>query len=183
MMDHPSEPDSSSVPFSRASPPPGTPEGSDGDSPSSPDPNTLISYTAAASYWDGVPASVNGMLGGLGQVSTVDIRSSDELLSSIWKVSCPCVFLIALYETLIYGCSKFTTFKTYKLQKLNNFQNSWVLRANMVLLLMANSVILFFFILVRPKADPNVPKFWCYHRGSKNKVFNFLSFFGQLNSP
>ena len=64
-----------------------TSEGSDGEAPSSPDPNSLISYSKAASYWDGVPASVNGMLGGLGQVSSIDIRSSDQLLTDIWKVS------------------------------------------------------------------------------------------------
>ncbi|XP_043205102.1 N-terminal Xaa-Pro-Lys N-methyltransferase 1-like isoform X2 [Amphibalanus amphitrite] len=64
---------------------PATSEGSDGETPSSPDPNSLISYSKAASYWDGVPASVNGMLGGLGQVSSLDIRTSDELLTAIWK--------------------------------------------------------------------------------------------------
>ena len=85
-----------------SSQPSSLPEGSDEDAPSppdpspdtlmdpsldpSPDPCSRISYTKAANYWDNVPASVNGMLGGLGQVSSIDIRSSDELLTSIWKV-------------------------------------------------------------------------------------------------
>ena len=58
-----------------------------------------------------------------------------------------------------------------------------LLSANMVPLLMASSVIPFLSILVQPKSSPNAPKFWFYHRGSKNKVFNFVSIFGQLNSP
>ena len=64
---------------------PGASVVSDGEAAPSPDPGRLISYSKAASYWDTIPASVNGMLGGLGQVSSIDIRTSDELLTAIWK--------------------------------------------------------------------------------------------------
>ena len=47
----------------------------------------------------------------------------------------------------------------------------------MVLLLMASPVIIFLSILVKPKAGTNAITFWFYHRRSKNKVINFVSFF------
>lgn len=46
-------------------------------------------YTDAAAYWDGVPATVNGMLGGFAQINMPDISGSDLYLRSIFKMKNP----------------------------------------------------------------------------------------------
>ena len=43
-------------------------------------------YKNAATYWEGVDGTVNGMLGGFGKVSDVDIDGSNKLLKTIFKV-------------------------------------------------------------------------------------------------
>ena len=43
-------------------------------------------YNNAASYWQGVDCTINGMLGGFGKVSDVDIDSSNKLLKLLFKV-------------------------------------------------------------------------------------------------
>ena len=43
-------------------------------------------YDNAASYWQGVDCTINGMLGGFGKVSDVDIDSSNKLLKLLFKV-------------------------------------------------------------------------------------------------
>ena len=43
-------------------------------------------YNNAASYWEGVDSTINGMLGGFGKVSDVDIDSSNKLLKLLFKV-------------------------------------------------------------------------------------------------
>ena len=44
-------------------------------------------YNDAAKYWEGVDGTVNGMLGGFGKVTDVDIDGSNKLLKSLFKVS------------------------------------------------------------------------------------------------
>ena len=43
-------------------------------------------YNNAATYWEGVDCTINGMLGGFGKVSDVDIDSSNKLLKLLFKV-------------------------------------------------------------------------------------------------
>ena len=44
-------------------------------------------YNDAAKYWEGVDSTVNGMLGGFGKISEVDIEASNKLLKFLFKVS------------------------------------------------------------------------------------------------
>lgn len=44
-------------------------------------------YKNAAKYWETVDGTVNGMLGGFGKVSDVDIDGSNKLLKALFKVS------------------------------------------------------------------------------------------------
>ncbi|ENN76187.1 hypothetical protein HUJ04_002336 [Dendroctonus ponderosae] len=46
-------------------------------------------YQDAAKYWSKVPATVNGMLGGLGSVSTTDIQGSKTLLKQLLNSKFP----------------------------------------------------------------------------------------------
>ena len=43
-------------------------------------------YNDAAKYWEGVDSTVNGMLGGFGKISEVDIEASNKLLKFLFKV-------------------------------------------------------------------------------------------------
>ena len=43
-------------------------------------------YNNAATYWESVDSTINGMLGGFGKVSDVDIDSSNKLLKLLFKV-------------------------------------------------------------------------------------------------
>lgn len=43
-------------------------------------------YDNAAKYWEGVDGTVNGMLGGFGKVSEIDIQQSDKLLKFLFKM-------------------------------------------------------------------------------------------------
>lgn len=43
-------------------------------------------YKDAANYWSKVPATVDGMLGGFGFISSTDIEGSEQFLRSIFKV-------------------------------------------------------------------------------------------------
>lgn len=42
------------------------------------------SYTDAAKYWDKIPATVDGMLGGFGHISHTDITGSQSFLKSLF---------------------------------------------------------------------------------------------------
>ena len=44
-------------------------------------------YNNAAKYWEGVDGTVNGMLGGFGKISDVDIDGSNKLLKALFKVN------------------------------------------------------------------------------------------------
>ncbi|XP_020291813.1 N-terminal Xaa-Pro-Lys N-methyltransferase 1 [Pseudomyrmex gracilis] len=46
-------------------------------------------YTAAAKYWDRIPPTINGMLGGFGFISHSDIRGSRIFLRSIFELQDP----------------------------------------------------------------------------------------------
>lgn len=46
-------------------------------------------YTKAAQYWSQVPATVNGMLGGFGHISQVDIRTSKMFLRQLLASKAP----------------------------------------------------------------------------------------------
>lgn len=43
-------------------------------------------YTAAAKYWDRIPPTINGMLGGFGFISQSDVRGSTIFLKSLFEV-------------------------------------------------------------------------------------------------
>ncbi|KAG7187952.1 hypothetical protein KM043_013914 [Ampulex compressa] len=44
-------------------------------------------YTAAAKYWDQIPPTVNGMLGGFGFISETDIKGSTLFLKSLFEAN------------------------------------------------------------------------------------------------
>lgn len=46
-------------------------------------------YTAAAKYWDRVPPTVDGMLGGFGFLSQTDIKGSTHFLSTLFELKDP----------------------------------------------------------------------------------------------
>ncbi|KAK8744171.1 hypothetical protein OTU49_001030 [Cherax quadricarinatus] len=46
-------------------------------------------YSDAAAYWDSVPATVNGMLGGFAHLNLADISGSDTFLRSVFKMKNP----------------------------------------------------------------------------------------------
>lgn len=50
------------------------------------DRNSKEFYTDAAKYWDKIPATVDGMLGGFGFISQTDIEGSQNFLKSLFKV-------------------------------------------------------------------------------------------------
>lgn len=59
-----------------------------GDVVVSESPDTKISYKKAADYWDKVDPTVDGMLGGFGKISQVDIEGSSKLVKMLLKVIC-----------------------------------------------------------------------------------------------
>nr|CAD7445249.1 unnamed protein product [Timema bartmani] len=48
-----------------------------------------ISYDLAAKYWSSIPATVDGMLGGLGYISNTDIQGSLKFLRELFKMRDP----------------------------------------------------------------------------------------------
>nr|CAD7577269.1 unnamed protein product [Timema californicum] len=48
-----------------------------------------ISYDLAAKYWSGIPATVDGMLGGFGFISHTDIQGSLKFLRQLFKMRGP----------------------------------------------------------------------------------------------
>ena len=52
-------------------------------------PDAQISHEAAISYWSGVPATVDGMLGGYPSVSRLDLRSSRTSLAKLRRLYPP----------------------------------------------------------------------------------------------
>lgn len=57
-----------------------TMEESDGQS------NDIENYNATAKYWDRIPATVDGMLGGYGFISNIDIKGSASFLHKVFQV-------------------------------------------------------------------------------------------------
>lgn len=47
----------------------------------------LINYKDAISYWTHIPPTVDGMLGGFGFISSIDIQGSEQFLKSLFQVS------------------------------------------------------------------------------------------------
>lgn len=50
-------------------------------------------YEDAAKYWEAIPATVNGMLGGFGFISRADIEGSDRFLNRIFEVNKVKIFI------------------------------------------------------------------------------------------
>lgn len=44
-------------------------------------------YQDAIDYWSTIPPTVDGMLGGFGFISDIDIQGSENFLKSLFKVS------------------------------------------------------------------------------------------------
>lgn len=53
-------------------------------------------YTAAAEYWDRIPPTVDGMLGGFGFLSQTDIKGSTHFLNTLFELENPPSKFIAL---------------------------------------------------------------------------------------
>ena len=51
-------------------------------------------YNDAAKYWEGVDGTINGMLGGFGKVTEVDIDGSNKFLKALFKVSQTSMYLM-----------------------------------------------------------------------------------------
>ena len=51
--------------------------------PPSPPPDTYISSEASLKYWNSVPSTVNGMLGGYAQISCIDLKGSANFLAKL----------------------------------------------------------------------------------------------------
>ena len=48
--------------------------------------DSKISYKPAADYWSNVDPTVDGMLGGFGKISQIDIEGSSKFLKALFKV-------------------------------------------------------------------------------------------------
>ena len=48
--------------------------------------DSKISYKKAADYWSGVDPTIDGMLGGFGKISQIDIEGSSKFLKALFKV-------------------------------------------------------------------------------------------------
>ncbi|XP_011299598.1 N-terminal Xaa-Pro-Lys N-methyltransferase 1 [Fopius arisanus] len=51
--------------------------------------NAKLFYSDAAKYWENVPATVNGMLGGFGFISHIDIDGSEAFLKTLFTLENP----------------------------------------------------------------------------------------------
>ena len=49
--------------------------------------DSKISYKQAADYWSNVDPTVDGMLGGFGKISQIDIEGSSKFLKALFKVN------------------------------------------------------------------------------------------------
>lgn len=56
-------------------------------------------YTAAAKYWEHIPPTVDGMLGGFGFISQIDIKGSTKFLKTMFEA---CTSTISFYDTQYY---------------------------------------------------------------------------------
>ncbi|KAL9003134.1 MAG: hypothetical protein Q9188_003976 [Gyalolechia gomerana] len=52
-----------------------------------PEPNNQISRTDALNYWNSIPATVNGMLGGFPQISRTDLRGSLNFIAKLRRLA------------------------------------------------------------------------------------------------
>lgn len=48
--------------------------------------NDGVNYEDSLSYWEGIPPTVDGMLGGFGFISSVDIQGSEQFLKTMFQV-------------------------------------------------------------------------------------------------
>ncbi|KOC66752.1 Alpha N-terminal protein methyltransferase 1 [Habropoda laboriosa] len=46
-------------------------------------------YTAAAKYWEHIPPTIDGMLGGFGYISHIDIKGSTKFLKALFELNSP----------------------------------------------------------------------------------------------
>ena len=53
-------------------------------------------YSDAAKYWEKIPPTVNGMLGGFGFISKTDVEGSSIFLKSLFKVSTVVIVILAI---------------------------------------------------------------------------------------
>lgn len=45
-----------------------------------------VNYVESLTYWEGIPPTVDGMLGGFGFISSVDIQGSEQFLKTLFQV-------------------------------------------------------------------------------------------------
>jgi protein N-terminal methyltransferase len=51
-----------------------------------PPPDALIDHASALQYWNSIPSTVNGMLGGFPQISRIDLRGSANFLAKVRRL-------------------------------------------------------------------------------------------------
>lgn len=73
-------------------------------------------YTAAAKYWDRIPPTIDGMLGGFGFVSQTDIKGSMVFLKSLFEV-CTMITYAATFSERI-RCYEYVNL--YVLTRINS---------------------------------------------------------------
>lgn len=64
-------------------------------------------YTAAVKYWEHVPPTIDGMLGGFGFISQIDIKGSTKFLKALFEV------YIIMINFVIFKILIFKFFKYY----------------------------------------------------------------------
>lgn len=63
-------------------------------------------YQDADDYWSQVEPTVNGMLGGFGNISSIDIQGSDLFLKKLFNVS---ISSVGSFQIDLFICSRFTS--------------------------------------------------------------------------
>ncbi|OKL56519.1 hypothetical protein UA08_08235 [Talaromyces atroroseus] len=74
-------------------------------------PDSLINHASAIQYWNSMPATVNGMLGGFPQISRIDLRGSANFLAKIRRL------LQIEGDTTAATTTTATTSKSHKLKR------------------------------------------------------------------
>jgi hypothetical protein len=68
-------------------------------------PNNVQWYTTAVDYWDRQEASVNGVLGGYGHLTSPDVRDSRAFLKKVGRQPMhTCVFVFVCVRVCAYVC-------------------------------------------------------------------------------
>ena len=75
-------------------------------------------YNDAAKYWEKVDSTVNGMLGGFGKISEVDIEASNKLLKFLFKVCIAEFFVHSILDFFFVQIVVIVIFRWKKVQAI-----------------------------------------------------------------